>query len=562
MNRDKVINDIKNKVSELKKFVYPDYPDLEINSKQQYRNVISRFFNGRKDFSYMYFDVDKLSIINNVYGKESGDKLLKCALTIIKYTLPQDAIINRLAGDEFCVILPKTTEEQAKEFCTKIDTILDTINSILKTFNKNAIPLTITSAVAVSSLDKTIDEIEEIAENKCSINKQIKKFQEKNKEDDTLVLNKPNSSNISNDNNWNTLNSLINNCMKEHLRDIRLSSDFVFNPDLIKQEAFSIVSILGRLIETNLSEKSKSSLIDIDFEEEDSQYTLKKDIVMTPYHNSIILDLFNSVSNIDTLLSIASDNSLSSICNNISELSDSLIRDPYSGLLSKSYLKLFLTDKLCNTSSNYQAIYFSAMGIRPSNSAYDHTYTDMRISKTAHTIIKHFGNRVNFNNQGFSFNKSDSFLIDQGGGNYLALIPSQYTLDKRTVFDIVSSINADVNPNKTNSIFPISFSIDDNIDMNNKETFMKSISNLKAQTNKNKNVLKQANISSLDIQNSLKKSLFDCARFYVNNIEDPTSIVNKNIFLTNIFSCLLHHQHLHNEDSKIRSQEKQDSPEL
>lgn len=560
MNRDKVISDIKNEVFKLKKFVYSDYPDLEINSKQQYRNVISKFFNGRKDFSYMYFDIDKLSIINDVYGKEVGDKLLKQVLTIIKSTLPKSAIISRLAGDEFCVIFPKTTKEQAEEISTKIDTTLDSLNSITRTFDVNSIPLTITSAVVASSLDKTIDELEELAENKCSINKQIKKTQEQNKDDDTLILNKPNSSNISNDNNWDTLNSIINNCMKEHLRDIRPSDDFVFSPDLAKRDAFSIVSILGRLIETDLAGKDKSSLIDTDFEEEDTQYVSKKDI--NSYHNSIILDLFNGASDVDNLLSITSDNSLSTISDNISELSNTLIRDPHSGLLSKSYLKLFLADKICNSNSKYQAIYFSAMGIRPSNSAYGHAYTDMRISKTSHSIIKSFSDKFSFNNEGFSFDKSNSFLIDQGGGNYLALIPTQDALDKKTIFDIVSAINANVNPDKTNSTFPISFSVDDNIDISDKETFMKSIHNLKERTNKNKDVLKQANIASLDIQNSLKKSLFDCVRFYVTNIEDPSSIVNKNIFLTNIFSCLLHYEHLHHEDSKRRNKEKQDSLEL
>lgn len=558
MNREENINSIKTKVNKLNKFICPDYPDLEINSKQYYRNVISNFFNGRKDFSYMYFDFDKLSIINNMYGRKIGDKLLKESLTIIKNILPPNAIISRLAGDEFCVIFPGINENEAQSFCKKIDSTLSALNEINHSINPNIISLAITSAIVPASLDKTIDEIEKLAENKCSIKKQEKKSKEQTNLDNTEInLKKPSNCNEQINDKWTALNLMINNCIKEHLRDIRPSDNFVFNLNLVKQEAFSIVSILGRLIESSPTETEEidPSIISTDFDEEDTQYIVKN-FVTNRYLSSIIFDLFNT-SDTDSVLTTVSDNYLKNVNNGLSELSDYIIRDPHSNLLSKPYLKIFLADRICNSDCNYQAIYFSAIGIRPSNTAYGHTYTDMRIAKTAHSIVENSSDQFKFNNEGFSFDRTDSFLIDQGGGNYLALIPSQNALDEKTISEIVAKVNSIVNIDRTNSSFNVSFSVDNNINTSNSEAFFNSIRTLKETANKNKDVLKQSNISSIDMQNALKKSLIGCAKFYVDNIENASSIVNKNIFLTNIFSLLLHHEYIHNQEVKNKKEQEE-----
>lgn len=62
-------------------------------------------------------DVNGLKIINDAFGHNVGDQLLIDTANILKSTFHCIDCIFRIGGDEFVVILPKTTELQAKQAC-------------------------------------------------------------------------------------------------------------------------------------------------------------------------------------------------------------------------------------------------------------------------------------------------------------------------------------------------------------------------------------------------------------------------------------------------------------
>ena len=61
--------------------------------------------------AFLYMDVNGLKLINDVFGHDSGDELLKKVASVLKAECRHDDIISRVGGDEFIIILPNTQEQ-------------------------------------------------------------------------------------------------------------------------------------------------------------------------------------------------------------------------------------------------------------------------------------------------------------------------------------------------------------------------------------------------------------------------------------------------------------------
>jgi two-component system cell cycle response regulator len=64
--------------------------------------------------SLMFIDIDNFKAINDTYGHMIGDKILWLIAKKIKACLRANDTAFRFAGDEFTVILPETTSDEAK----------------------------------------------------------------------------------------------------------------------------------------------------------------------------------------------------------------------------------------------------------------------------------------------------------------------------------------------------------------------------------------------------------------------------------------------------------------
>lgn len=69
-------------------------------------------------------DVNGLKMANDIFGHEAGDMLLKTAAQIMKKCCRADDIIARWGGDEYIILLPKTTTEEAEKIARRIKTSL------------------------------------------------------------------------------------------------------------------------------------------------------------------------------------------------------------------------------------------------------------------------------------------------------------------------------------------------------------------------------------------------------------------------------------------------------
>jgi len=61
------------------------------------------------------FDIDDFKFINDIYGHVYGDRALKNLADSMKKSFPSDALLGQNGGDEFCILLPNRTYDDAKE---------------------------------------------------------------------------------------------------------------------------------------------------------------------------------------------------------------------------------------------------------------------------------------------------------------------------------------------------------------------------------------------------------------------------------------------------------------
>ncbi|MDX9940331.1 MAG: diguanylate cyclase [Sphaerochaetaceae bacterium] len=70
--------------------------------------------------SIIFADINALKMTNDIFGHQAGDELIRVSARILGKASRDTDIIARFGGDEFVVIMPRTTEEQALRVITKI----------------------------------------------------------------------------------------------------------------------------------------------------------------------------------------------------------------------------------------------------------------------------------------------------------------------------------------------------------------------------------------------------------------------------------------------------------
>ncbi len=66
-------------------------------------------------------DLNNLKLVNDTFGHELGDKMLKHTAEILRSSCRSEDIIARWGGDEFVIFLPQTKEEDANNICKRIN---------------------------------------------------------------------------------------------------------------------------------------------------------------------------------------------------------------------------------------------------------------------------------------------------------------------------------------------------------------------------------------------------------------------------------------------------------
>lgn len=87
-------------------------------------------------FSVIMSDCNDLKCMNDQYGHEYGDIMLRIMVSTLKEVLPEDFPIIRMGGDEFLILCNGTSKAE-------VEKMMDTIRQSLKDKSKEKIPLSL-----------------------------------------------------------------------------------------------------------------------------------------------------------------------------------------------------------------------------------------------------------------------------------------------------------------------------------------------------------------------------------------------------------------------------------
>ena len=118
-----------------------------------------------KPLSFVILDIDHFKKINDTYGHDVGDFVLKKFAEIVLKMTRRSDVFGRYGGEEFCLALPNTDIYGA---CLLANKIRSTIAQTIMTFkNEKIISFNVTISAGVSEFSKgmSIDELIKIADN-------------------------------------------------------------------------------------------------------------------------------------------------------------------------------------------------------------------------------------------------------------------------------------------------------------------------------------------------------------------------------------------------------------
>jgi diguanylate cyclase (GGDEF)-like protein len=151
-----------------------DIKDKKVDNyeKLSYVDPLTNLFNRRKymeslkieieksnklgtELSLLIIDLDRFKHINDTFGHDVGDHVLKVFADSLKHTVEESAVVTRIGGEEFAVILPNVSKEKAMEISEKI---LTSTREIDFSFIHKDILLTVSIGMDIYKKSSTIDE--------------------------------------------------------------------------------------------------------------------------------------------------------------------------------------------------------------------------------------------------------------------------------------------------------------------------------------------------------------------------------------------------------------------
>ena len=68
----------------------------------------------------IYLDLDNLQLVNDTFGRKAGDEVIMQFARYLEEDLPKSAVVSRLTGDDFCILLTDADDDVAMEYAVAI----------------------------------------------------------------------------------------------------------------------------------------------------------------------------------------------------------------------------------------------------------------------------------------------------------------------------------------------------------------------------------------------------------------------------------------------------------
>jgi len=117
-------------------------------------DMVNDFYRRNYPFALLMIDIDNFKKINDTYGHQAGDYVLRELARVLKSQLRARDVIARYGGEEFAILLPGVTFSQAIRVAERLRRAVE---KHLFKYGETVIPVTISVGVALMSdgLDET-----------------------------------------------------------------------------------------------------------------------------------------------------------------------------------------------------------------------------------------------------------------------------------------------------------------------------------------------------------------------------------------------------------------------
>lgn len=126
-----VLRDITQRKEAEERIKYLSFHDrlTDLYSRDYFEEELRRIDTPRElPLSLVMGDVNGLKLVNDVFGHQEGDTLLRKIADALKGSCRKEDMVARWGGDEFVVLLPKTTEVLAVEFAKRVRVLCSETN--------------------------------------------------------------------------------------------------------------------------------------------------------------------------------------------------------------------------------------------------------------------------------------------------------------------------------------------------------------------------------------------------------------------------------------------------
>ncbi|TES57528.1 PleD family two-component system response regulator [Halalkalibacterium halodurans] len=114
---------LKGKIQKVDRLSRVDFLTNLINRRdmqEKIRAEINRSIRHGRSFTLAIVDIDFFKNINDTYGHDCGDHVLKHFVSTLKNSVRSSDYVSRWGGDEFLLLFPETKLEEGKKACEKI----------------------------------------------------------------------------------------------------------------------------------------------------------------------------------------------------------------------------------------------------------------------------------------------------------------------------------------------------------------------------------------------------------------------------------------------------------
>jgi diguanylate cyclase (GGDEF)-like protein len=105
----------------------------------------------RDTHQVIYFDLDNLQLVNDTFSRKAGDDVIKRFARLLEEDLPKSAVLSRLTGDDFCMLLTHANTDTALEYANRMREKIVALRYL-----EGDKSLQVTMSVGIAEFDRTI----------------------------------------------------------------------------------------------------------------------------------------------------------------------------------------------------------------------------------------------------------------------------------------------------------------------------------------------------------------------------------------------------------------------